>query len=125
MYMRNQLLRDADWASMAHSLELRTPLVDIELLRAIAPMQHALSGKAILADAMGLESQVRDRPKTGFTTPVGKWISQSVESANQPWARSWANEVIAEFESTTTVAKPVIGSLPCERGRARVGANLQ
>jgi hypothetical protein len=26
-YMRNQLLRDTDWASMAHSLEVRTPLV--------------------------------------------------------------------------------------------------
>ena len=37
-YMRNQLLRDADWASMAHSLEIRTPLVDIALLRALAPM---------------------------------------------------------------------------------------
>jgi len=30
--MRNQLLRDADWAGMAHSLEIRVPLVDVELL---------------------------------------------------------------------------------------------
>src|SRR5262249_10342746 len=27
-YLRNQLLRDTDWASMAHSLEVRVPLVD-------------------------------------------------------------------------------------------------
>ncbi len=26
--MRNQLLRDTDWASMAHALEVRVPLVD-------------------------------------------------------------------------------------------------
>jgi len=32
LYMRNQLLRDADWTSMAHSIELRVPLVDIEVL---------------------------------------------------------------------------------------------
>jgi len=32
-YMRQQLLRDADWADMAHSLEIRVPLVDLELLR--------------------------------------------------------------------------------------------
>ena len=32
-YMRNQLLRDADWAGMAHSLEIRVPLVDFSLLR--------------------------------------------------------------------------------------------
>ena len=38
LYMRNQLLRDTDWASMAHSLEVRVPLVDVELLRRIAPV---------------------------------------------------------------------------------------
>src|SRR5262249_17005330 len=27
-YMRNQLLRDADWAGMAHGIEIRVPLVD-------------------------------------------------------------------------------------------------
>ena len=32
LYMRNQLLRDTDWASMAHSLEVRVPLVDAVLL---------------------------------------------------------------------------------------------
>ena len=30
-YMRNQLLRDSDWAGMAHSLEIRVPLVDLTL----------------------------------------------------------------------------------------------
>src|SRR5439155_353201 len=36
LYLRNQLLRDTDWASMAHSLEVRVPLVDVRLLTAIA-----------------------------------------------------------------------------------------
>src|SRR4029079_7397429 len=30
-YMRNRLLRDSDWASMAHSLEIRVPWVDSRL----------------------------------------------------------------------------------------------
>ena len=34
-YMRNQLLRDSDWASMAHSLKVRVPLVNIELIRTV------------------------------------------------------------------------------------------
>ena len=34
-YMKNQLLRDTDWASMAHSLEVRVPLVDVTLLQAL------------------------------------------------------------------------------------------
>src|SRR6185503_6402629 len=37
-YMRNQLLRDTDWSSMAHSLEVRTPFVDYRLLEALAPL---------------------------------------------------------------------------------------
>ena len=37
-YMRNQLLRDTDWTSMAHSLEVRVPLVDAELLQRIVPV---------------------------------------------------------------------------------------
>ena len=32
-YIVNQLLRDSDWASMDNSIELRTPLVDIDLLK--------------------------------------------------------------------------------------------
>ena len=32
-YMKNQLLRDSDWASMFHGIELRTPFVDAYLLR--------------------------------------------------------------------------------------------
>src|SRR6516225_1488042 len=36
LYMRNQLLRDTDWASMAHSLEVRVPLVDVKLLSQFA-----------------------------------------------------------------------------------------
>ena len=43
-YMRNQLLRDADWAGMAHSLEIRVPLVDrhfVERARSGNAFAHA------------------------------------------------------------------------------------
>jgi asparagine synthase (glutamine-hydrolysing) len=36
-YMRNQLLRDTDWASMAHGLEVRLPYVDASLIRRLGP----------------------------------------------------------------------------------------
>jgi asparagine synthase (glutamine-hydrolysing) len=52
--MRNQLLCDADWAGMAHSLEIRVPLVDFTLLRALAPVIRLLkpdAGKTALASA--------------------------------------------------------------------------
>ena len=52
-YLRNQLLRDMDWASMAHSLEVRVPLVDAHLLRKLAPLlvRRKGRGKDILAAA--------------------------------------------------------------------------
>src|SRR5207302_4680516 len=51
-YMRNQLLRDADWAGMAHGVEIRVPLVDATLLKTLAPAIPSLApqaGKAALA----------------------------------------------------------------------------
>ena len=73
-YMRNQLLRDSDWAGMAHSLEIRTPLVDIEVLRAVAPLLPGLNpqmGKRALARAprQPLPEAVLERSKTGFGVP--------------------------------------------------------
>ena len=53
LYMRNQLLRDTDWASMAHSLEVRVPLVDVELLRHLAAVTatHRSLSKRMLANS--------------------------------------------------------------------------
>ena len=73
--MRNQLLRDTDWASMAHSLEVRVPLVDVELLRHLAAVTTN-TPVAIQAHArrtvrvVPLPSKVIERSKTGFTTPI-------------------------------------------------------
>ena len=79
-YLRNQLLRDADWAGMAHSLEIRTPLTDIALLTTLAPVISRLQlgmGKAALAQAPStpLPAEVTDRAKTGFTVPTGVWMA--------------------------------------------------
>ena len=54
MYLRNQLLRDSDWASMAHGVELRTPLVDAHLLKQLSPYLQSMSkfrGKSLLSNA--------------------------------------------------------------------------
>ena len=84
-YMRNQLLRDTDWASMAHSLEVRVPLVDRTLLEACAPhtlgySRSATSCKALLAlsPKLPLPESVIFRAKTGFTTPIGHWLRTAV-----------------------------------------------
>lgn len=82
IYMRNQLLRDTDWASMAHGLEVRTPLVDAVLLKTIASLFVNLPGthwKKYLADAPSqpLPNHISSRPKTGFLTPTASWLQKS------------------------------------------------
>ena len=47
VYLRNCLLRDADWAGMAHSLEIRTPLVDVELFAQLAALRRKMGGAAM------------------------------------------------------------------------------
>jgi asparagine synthase (glutamine-hydrolysing) len=76
-YMRNQLLRDTDWVSMAHSLEIRVPLVDSKLTEAIASLAvHGRLEKADLPKTLAnpLPAFITKRPKTGFTTPTWRWL---------------------------------------------------
>lgn len=85
-YMRDQLLRDADWAGMAHGLEIRTPLVDAVLLKRLAPVVHdlkATEGKRALGAAAGipLPASIVERAKTGFSVPNGAWMGAIVEAA--------------------------------------------
>ncbi|MBK8640047.1 MAG: asparagine synthase (glutamine-hydrolyzing) [Chromatiaceae bacterium] len=82
LYMRNQLLRDADWAGMSHSLEIRLPLVDATLLRTLAGLLGTaarLNGKALLAASptRPLPPAILARPKTGFTIPTGRWVERA------------------------------------------------
>jgi asparagine synthase (glutamine-hydrolysing) len=96
--MRNQLLRDADWAGMAHSLEIRVPLVDAELFRRLAPLLASPRppGKKDMADALDtkLPDPVLNRAKTGFVVPVREWLLG--EKGHAPRGlRGWAHTVYA------------------------------
>ena len=110
-YLRNQLLRDSDWASMGHSLELRTPLVDAKALEALGLWVTGFAGgagKAMLARSpeKPLPDAVINRPKTGFGLPLAAWLAQAADQCawanlpmlarpGTPWARRWARLLIA------------------------------
>jgi asparagine synthase (glutamine-hydrolysing) len=110
LYMRNQLLRDTDWTSMAHSLEVRVPLVDTNLLNRVAPVtaQTGLVSKQLLANSprVPLPGKVISRAKTGFKTPMQTWLQRdknnqqwrqvpSLAVERCTWARRWAFQVAA------------------------------
>ncbi|MBB4070253.1 asparagine synthase (glutamine-hydrolyzing) [Salinibacter ruber] len=96
-YMRNQLLRDTDWASMAHSLEVRTPLVDRTLLGRVAPLvaRHGLTkGDMARVPEMSLPEDLLDRPKSGFTVPVREWLlADRPEYESARGLRGWAQYI--------------------------------
>jgi len=103
-YMRNQLLRDSDWASMAHSLELRTPLVDAWLHDDIArgefePGRSGGKAAAVRLAAPDLPASLWTRPKTGFYIPVMQWLGEQVPFGTSPGlaARELALRVLAAF----------------------------
>lgn len=95
-YMRNQLLRDADWAGMAHSLEIRVPLVDVELWRAVVALvkEGKAPSKRDMATAAlpSLPEAVLNRPKTGFHVPIASWMGHTS-------LRGWAVSVYRQFIS--------------------------
>lgn len=114
-YLRNQLLRDSDWASMAHSVELRTPLVDAWLLRDLMPVLRSfgrLKGKALLAASptLPLSDEIINRVKTGFGVPLGMWKKEGVSVGagvarstptqgggdSRRWAQAVARAIYAE-----------------------------
>ena len=86
LYMRSQLLRDADWAGMAHGVEIRVPYVDPFFLAALPPgaTLAAMDAKATVADIPDppLPAASRARRKTGFVTPVGRWIHEASGGAS-------------------------------------------
>jgi asparagine synthase (glutamine-hydrolysing) len=97
-YMRNQLLRDADWAGMAHSVEIRVPLLDMNLLKSTVGILTRCSAltkaRVVQSIAPNLPRVVFDRPKSGFSIPVHEWTSVRGRVAERG-LRGWAKTVYA------------------------------
>lgn len=87
-YMSNTLLRDSDFMSMAHGLELRVPFLDRALVEACfrIPGAAKIAGplpKNLLLSSLGvaLPLETVKRPKRGFTLPFEKWLRKDMRAA--------------------------------------------
>jgi asparagine synthase (glutamine-hydrolysing) len=113
--MRNQLLRDSDWAGMAHSLEIRVPLVDSLSLRPLAGVLTQASAFTAGKHSLGvaprppLPTAVTSRSKTGFAVPMAEravgrpefddW--KAVRLLAHPrckWDRRWSYVIARQFQ---------------------------
>jgi asparagine synthase (glutamine-hydrolysing) len=110
-YLRNQLLRDSDWASMDHSLELRTPIVDVSLLAALAPFVSKFAngaGKKLMSQSPRRPlPALASRRKSGFSIPMAKWLPEVSHPADalptrsrKCWARQWAAILLKSSQDT-------------------------
>jgi asparagine synthase (glutamine-hydrolysing) len=91
MYLKNQLLRDADWAGMAHGVEIRVPLVDARLraeLEALDFEPARSHGKRELVRRLApeLPAELFSRAKTGFQLPVADWLEPPGDGRARPVA---------------------------------------
>jgi asparagine synthase (glutamine-hydrolysing) len=80
-YLGNQLLRDTDVMSMAHSIEARVPFLDHPLVAAVRSLPYRSkirrgANKPLLLSAVDppLPREIWDRPKRGFTLPFNEWM---------------------------------------------------
>jgi asparagine synthase (glutamine-hydrolysing) len=80
-YLVGDINTKVDRASMAHSLEVREPLMDHELVEWLATLPSSLKiqgqeGKFLFKKAMEphLPSEVLYRPKMGFSVPLARWF---------------------------------------------------
>ena len=100
-YLQNQLLKDTDFMSMYHSIEVRVPFLDhplVEYLSGLSP--NVKLGKEInkplLVEAVRelLPQEIFTRPKMGFTFPFQKWIGKD----GKHWSRDWATVVLRRWQ---------------------------
>ena len=81
-WLQSNCLALVDRMSMAHSVEVRLPLLDVDLVNTVTGMRNAgltdwtQPHKALLVEALQdtLPADVLERKKQGFTPPVWRWM---------------------------------------------------
>ena len=120
-WLPGDILTKVDRASMANSLELRSPMLDVDFFNwsfALPPevkMTRKGGGKAILKEAMEayLPNEVLYRPKQGFTVPLARWLRGPLRDQLLALAQSshLRDSGIVDLAAVDAMAKAHIGGL--------------
>jgi asparagine synthase (glutamine-hydrolysing) len=86
IYMTNQLLKDTDFYSMAHGVEIRVPFLDKSFLKTVKSISPKIrfkqpGNKQILKDTFNdvVPKSILSRSKKGFNLPFSSWIKDIPE----------------------------------------------
>jgi asparagine synthase (glutamine-hydrolysing) len=99
-YLQDDILVKVDRASMACSLEVRAPFLDVELVEFLGTVPPALKlrrfdTKYLLKRAMkdALPPGIATRPKKGFGIPVAEWLKGELcEPVQEELSSAWLQE---------------------------------
>ena len=114
LFLPDRILICNDKATMAASLELRVPFLDLELMRFVERIPArvragARRGKLLHRRAMSelLPPQIAERPRHGFFTPYDQWLRESLgEEVERRFAQGEpVSELIQPTEVTRLVAE--------------------
>jgi asparagine synthase (glutamine-hydrolysing) len=122
LYMQNQLLKDTDYMSMWHSIEVRVPFLDKELMELAYSINpdikfNSQQTKHLLVKAFinELPKEIWQRPKQGFVFPFDTWMQhlkptensnknikklyKSLQNGTTHWSRYWCYWLAKEKEA--------------------------
>lgn len=126
-YMQNQLLKDTDFMSMWHGVEIRVPFLDKILMNVITQVHPSVKFRKdfpkyllIKAFEKELPQEIWKRKKQGFTFPFAKWLKESafIQPGNAAetklfkqfhddklsWSRYWSVLLMNRFNQNLLVA---------------------
>ncbi len=113
LFLPGDLLVKMDRATMAASIEARSPFLDQELVESLSRVSPNVllaggRGKAVLRRAAAglLPAEVLRAPKRGFEAPLGTWL-----------LGPWAEEVRTVTEDPSAAVRSLLGAGPLSRWR--------
>ena len=116
-YMQHVLLRDSDQMSMAHSLEIRVPFLDhqvVELATHLSTnLKNPTSPKKFLTETFAdlLPYEVVNRKKMGFTLPWSVWMKNELrEFTEEGFNELYKQDVINEKVLRKSWNKFILGN---------------
>ncbi|MGC2423714.1 MAG: asparagine synthase (glutamine-hydrolyzing) [Nitrospirota bacterium] len=122
-YLPGDLLVKMDIASMANSLEVRSPFLDHELLEFSASLPSSFKVKSgvtkyILKEAMRgkIPDSLIDRRKKGFSIPVGEWLKGPLREKTERVLKN--SGIIGEFFNQIYIEKLMREHFSGERNHA-------
>ena len=120
-WLPGDILTKVDRASMANSLELRSPMLDVGFFdwSFVLPPQVKMTrkggGKAILKEAMEdyLPDDLLYRPKQGFSVPLAQWLRGPLRGQLQALTQSapLRDSGMIDMDAVDAMAKAHIGGL--------------